>query len=84
METPNKIYLEKDKETDKIHHLWGRSPVIHSGYEHIEYIHKDVLLEWAKAIKHLYELPINGRDVSKICSSKADAFQIVIDKLNSM
>ena len=47
MKAPDKIYLEMDKEIDKIHHLWGQLPVVHSGYEHIEYIRKDALLEWA-------------------------------------
>lgn len=73
METPNKIYLEKDKETDKIHHLWGRSPVIHSGYEHIEYIRKDALLEWAKDMKEAND---------GVCDTSY--YQEFIDKINSM
>lgn len=44
---PEKIYLEREKETDKIHHLWGRTPVISSFYEHIEYTHTDAFIEKA-------------------------------------
>ena len=52
METPDKIYLEKERETNKISHLWGVSPVLHSGYEHIEYIRKDTLEEILRKIKY--------------------------------
>ena len=48
---PEKIYLEREKETDRIHHLWGRTPVISSLYEHIEYFRTDVFIE--KALKFL-------------------------------
>ena len=46
MNAPDKIYLEKDKESQKIHHLWGDKPVVSSAYEHIEYVRKEALLEW--------------------------------------
>lgn len=42
MNAPDKIYLEKDKETEKIDFRWRDHPVVHSAYEHIEYIRKDV------------------------------------------
>ena len=61
MDTPNKIYLEKDKETGKIHHLWGDSAVIHSGYEHIEYVNKKVLLDWLKERERLMTEEIGYR-----------------------
>lgn len=73
MKAPDKIYLERDKETNKIHHLWGRDAVISSFYEHIEYIHKDALLEWLEDKVEWYE----GTDI-------APHYQKVIDKLNEM
>ena len=45
MKAPEKIYLEREKETDRIHHLWGRTPVISSLYEHIEYTRTDAFIE---------------------------------------
>lgn len=55
METPEKIYLEKEKETNKIHHLWGRTPVVSSQYEHIEYIRKDIVDDMLKTAEdHAY------------------------------
>jgi len=47
-EGPDRIFLEKEKETDRIHHLWGRTPVVSSLYEHIEYVKKDAFIEKAK------------------------------------
>lgn len=52
-EAPEKIFLEKEKETDRIHHLWGKTPVISSLYEHIEYTRTDAFIE--KAISWLKE-----------------------------
>ena len=46
-EVPEKIYLEREKEIDKIHHLWGRTPVVSSLYEHIEYTRTDAFIEKA-------------------------------------
>ena len=43
MKAPDKIYLERDKETEKIDFRWGDRPVVHSAYEHIEYIRKDLV-----------------------------------------
>ncbi len=55
MEALEKIYLEKEKETNKIHWLWGRTPVVSSLYEHIEYIRKDVVDDMlATAEDHAY------------------------------
>ena len=50
----------------------------------VEYIRKDALLEWVKDLKHMYEIQVNNHQASKICRVKAEAFQLVIDKLNSM
>ena len=46
-EAPEKIYLEREKEIDRIHHLWGRTPVISSLYEHIEYTRTDAFIDKA-------------------------------------
>lgn len=57
MNAPDKIYLEKDKETEKIDFRWGDRPVVHSAYEHIEYIRKDALLDYLqKELERLWEL----------------------------
>ena len=45
---PEKVYLEREKETDRIHHLWSRTPVVSSLYEHIEYTRTDVLIKKAE------------------------------------
>lgn len=49
-----------------------------------EYIRKDVLLEWAKDLKHIYEIPVNNHQASRFCCVKAEAFQLVIDKIESL
>lgn len=78
--TPDKIYIFKDGDE-----LWYKPEEWETPPPgRVEYIRKDALLQWVEAVKHVYELPLNGRDASKICSSKADAFQMVIDELNSM
>lgn len=46
-EAPEKIFLEREKETNKIHHLWGRTPVVSSFYEHIEYTRTDAFFNKA-------------------------------------
>ena len=46
-EAPEKVYLEREKETDRIHHLWGRTPVVSSLYEHIEYTRTEAFIEKA-------------------------------------
>ena len=46
---------------------------------------REKVLDWAKDMKHLYELPIttSGR-ISKECLAKANAFQQMIDKLKTL
>ena len=83
MKAPDKIYLEMDKEIDKIHHLWGQLPVVHSGYEHIEYIRKDALLEWAEEMKEHVGLGLNAYDMGEE-NGKAEMLNALIDKLKSM
>jgi len=76
MQAPDKIYLERDKETNKIHHLWGRDTVISSLYEHIEYIRKDALLELIN--KKLQE------SADRLDYGTNKAYAEILDKLNSM
>ena len=52
--------------------------------ESVEYIRKDALLEWAKDLKHVYEVPVNNHEASKICRTKAEAFQMIIEKIESL
>ena len=61
---PERIYLEREKETDRIHHLWGRTPVISSLYEHIEYTRTDAFIK--KAETYLKEQ--FAKDVSVLAS----------------
>lgn len=77
MKAPDKIYLERDKETEKIDFRWGDRPVVHSAYEHIEYIRKDALLAWAEE-----EMMKAAR--SSEAYGRRNAFMDVIDKINSL
>jgi hypothetical protein len=45
---PEKIFLEREKETNRIHNVWGGTPVVSPLFEHIEYIRKDVFIDKAK------------------------------------
>lgn len=63
-EAPEKIFLEREKGTDIIHHLWGRTPVVSSFYEHIEYVRADAFID--KAEKYLKDQFI--KDVSVLAA----------------
>lgn len=72
---PEKIYLEKDKETEKLHYLWGRTPVISNGYEHIEYIRTDAFIEKVERFleNELYfrvEIQVSGTVIPSLTSKK--------------
>ena len=84
MKIPDKIYLaENDKKAGETNiSFWSLTPF--TNHRSIKYIRKDALLEWVKDLKHIYEIPVNNRQASRLCCAKAEAFQLVIDKLNSM
>ena len=84
MKAPDKIYLERDKETSKIHHLWGRDACISSIYEHIEYIRKDALLEWAKGQLDILNKQTLLHPDDEVFWGQRNAFKQLIDKLNEM
>lgn len=84
MKAPDKIYLERDKETNKIHHLWGRDAVISSFYEHIEYIRKKALLEWAKEQLDILNKQTLLHPDDEVFWGQRNAFKQLIDKLNEM
>lgn len=79
MKAPDKIYLPGDID-------WPSAAILTLGNQpgDVEYIRKDALLEWAKDLKHLYEMPINNHQASELCCAKAKAFQIVIEKIESL
>lgn len=78
METSNKIYA-----TVQGSQLLGCSI---SPYRYCaEYISKDALLEWARELKHVYELPISSSGkVGRISLAKAEVLQLIIDKINTL
>ena len=81
MKIPDKIYLLKVELEER----WSLTEASELEPKKEEcYIRKDALLEWAKDLKHIYEIPVNNHQASRICRVKAEAFQLVIDKLNSM
>ena len=72
MKAPDKIYLNSKHPEP----YWFKDKQVESD---IEYIRKDALLEWL----------LKGVEMSEICHSEygdacAQAYQVVIDKLNSM
>lgn len=80
MKAPDKIYLPGDID-------WPSAAILTLGNQpgDVEYIRKDALLEWAEAIKHIYEIPIkNNVTACKASLAKAKVLQILIDKLESM
>ena len=80
MKAPDKIYVPQHNiEVGNIQEL-NELIVVGS----IEYIHKDTLLEWVKYVKNIYEIPVNNHQADELCLAKAKAFQIIIDKLNSI
>lgn len=100
MKTPDKIYLEKDKETEKIDFRWGDRPVVHSAYEHIEYIREDISNEAIQVAEdHAYlagqekfrekllvwaEEEMMKAARSSEAYGRRNAFMDVIDKINSL
>lgn len=81
---PNRIYLEKEIETGKIHHLWGDSPVLHSAYEHIEYIRKDELMDWLLKASNALKVVWLENPNNEAAYNKQIALASVIDKINSL
>lgn len=81
MKAPDKIYIRPmlNPSDGYVGIAWAEA---HGGIE--EYVRKDALLEWAKELKHIYELPVHGRQANPICLSKAEVFQMVIDKIESI
>lgn len=67
MEAPNKIYLEKSLSfPDKFHSHWYKEDVVGNG---VEYVSKDLLLEWLAERKKYYQglIPAEGA-VAFICA----------------
>lgn len=75
---PDKILINRD-EDGKIHHSYWTTDQQLVPFEDVEYIRKDTLLEWL----------LKGVEMSEICHSEygdacAQAYQAVIDKINSL
>ena len=76
MITPDKIYVSRNfSEDNSPHGLWYLNKSEHD--INIEYIRKDVLLEWAKEQASITE-KLNGK------GAMLKAWNTLIDKLNSM
>ena len=79
MQAPDKIYIPiRFKDTDRLAPTWWQEPI--EGYTNIAYIRKDALLEWAKERLHHYA----QYNDDAVCWGQRNAFQQVIDKLNSL
>ena len=86
---PDKIYipLYPNLDTDGFHlgDDWMEKPDSYSKCEHVEYIRKEALLEWARELNETYH---KEYEISKYTCGEhwgqMVAFQKVIDKLNSM
>lgn len=94
MKAPDKIYLSVEKGEDWTYAMWTtKSPEEQKFSElddHEEYIRKDVLIEWLrKEYKTVSWYDEKMRHVTGCvgdtsASGKAEAYQSVINKLNSM
>ena len=80
---PDKIYipLYPNLDTDGFHlgDDWMEKPDSCSKCEHVEYLRKDALLEWARL-----GLEMLDDDTSPVAQAAKAVFNGLIDKLNSM
>lgn len=88
MKAPDKIYLHGYSFSDEPVKSWEREPKVKRGVtgfkpQYAEYIRKEALLEWAnkrlEEFRHIAEI---SNDVA--ADGEVDAFEELIDKLNSM
>ena len=86
MEAPNKIYLsvipDSPGQYNGIYEEWSLAPI--GGAENIEYIRKDALLEWAESKMKEYALKSFEKNGDATHWGQRNAFQQVIDKINSL
>lgn len=87
MKAPDKIYLHGYSFDDEPCKAWEREPKVKGmrGYpaQHAEYIRKDLLLEWAKAMKILCE-EHPACEHGNWHDGNANAYGKLIYKLNSL
>jgi hypothetical protein len=81
---PDKIFLIRNKQKNKILRSWGESCVSHDGYEFIEYIRKNALLEWLKKQKKDCERIIREHPEDESLWCERDRYDELIDKINSL
>lgn len=80
MKAPDKIYLEKSLSfPDKFHSQWYKEDIVGNG---VEYIRKNLLLEWAKEKVALYERKM--QEFEQGSEYEVDAYRQIVDKLNSL
>ena len=77
MNAPDEIYINPEIELEDGIQPWLYTPF--NRYS-IPYIRKDALLEWAKERLHHYA----QHDDDAVCWGQRNAFQQVIDKINSL
>jgi hypothetical protein len=82
MKAPEKLYIGR-RNYGPLIGGWESQPFSSKEIESIEYIRKDALLEWAnkrlEEFRHIAEI---SNDVA--ADGEVDAFEELIDKLNSM
>ena len=84
MEAPDVIYLPKSLTATGVNRYcdWEEKPI--PGYENIEYIRKEALLEWAKGMYELCSHEAEYHKSDSLSNGSKLAFKEVIDKINSM
>lgn len=86
MKAPDKIYLQHNTTTDLYGEFWPEwFEDTHHPDSDICYIRKDALIEWAKEkYNKAYKLHLKKGDNYAYGQGKMDAYQKLIDNLNSM
>lgn len=82
MERPNKIYATETDINGSKEQVWLSYPLRDS--ENIEYIRKDALLEWVIAKYNEYTKRMYEKNMDETHWGQRNAFQQVIDKINSL
>ena len=81
MKAPDKIYVTESLIKTPYGNEWSPTPYI--SRENTEYIRKDALLEWTyKRLEEFRYIAKISNDVA--ADGEVDAFEELIDKLNSM
>ena len=80
---PNRLIISRDKD-GKLHHSYWTTDQHLVPFEDTEYIRKDFLLEWAESKMKEYALKSFEKNGDATHWGQRNAFQQVIDKINSL